>query len=127
MELIDIKKVREYIKPDDIITIVTDNQHLEYGQVTDQIPLMWDDDNSILYIMKVNIDTYTQHIRPMTLCCISYDTIQRIELSKSATDSIDLVTDLYNKGLLDEKGKDFAMAQISRASANTNVSVLKTY
>lgn len=127
MELADIKKVREYIKPDDIITIVTDNQHLEYGQVADQIPLIWNDDDSMLYIMKVNTDTYNQHIRPMTLCCISYDVIQRIELSKSTNDALELVKDLSSKGLLDEKGKSFAMAQIARASKNANVSVMTTY
>lgn len=84
------------------LKVTLDNQHIYYDRLPMSCPLMWDDANERLYIMRTNQDTtLSQASLPIETTCVDYDQIQQI----ACYDDLQTIQSLSTLDLLDEEKK----------------------
>lgn len=84
------------------LKVTLDNQHIYYDRLPMSCPLMWDDENERLYIMRTNQDTtLSQASLPIETTCVDYDQIQQI----ACYDDLQTIQSLSTLDLLDEEKK----------------------
>ena len=61
------------------LKITLDNQHIYYDRMPMSCPLIWDDENERLYIIRTNqSNPYSQCGFPIETTCVDYEDIQQI-------------------------------------------------
>ena len=60
-----VVQFRDVIAKDKILQVVCDNQHIFYDRVAQKCPIMWDDDNEVFTVCRVNQDPNMQKVFPI--------------------------------------------------------------
>ena len=71
-----VVQFRDVIAKDKILQVVCDNQHIFYDRVAQKCPIMWDDDNEVFTVCRVNQDPNMQKAFPIETVQTSYEHIQ---------------------------------------------------
>jgi len=71
---------RDILGKDKMLKITLDNQHIYYDRIANYCPLMWDDENERLIILRVNQEQGSQDLFPFETTVVDYEQIQQIAL-----------------------------------------------
>lgn len=112
MDKATIKKMRDYADEHDIpMVIYGDNEHLFYHNTKDHYPLIWDDDNNMVFAFQHNNDPYVQQEYPLDIVCIEYEFIQYIKLIANREVALDVFNN--HKSLLNEEDSKRTLEMLS--------------
>ena len=73
-----IKYARDVLGKDKPLKITLDNQHIFYDRLPMSCPLMWDDENERIYILRTNQDAMSQVNLPLETTVVDYEDIQQV-------------------------------------------------
>lgn len=71
-----VVEFRDVVGKDKILKIVCDNQHIFYDRAVHKCPIMWDDDNEVFTVCRINQDPIMQETYPIETVQTSYEHIQ---------------------------------------------------
>ncbi|MDD3122088.1 MAG: hypothetical protein PHC62_01070 [Candidatus Izemoplasmatales bacterium] len=81
---------RDTVANDKILKIFCDNQHIFYDHVESKCPLIWDDEDEILIVIRLCQDsTLQQSMYPVEIVQTSYDMIQFMMTYETVADALE--------------------------------------
>lgn len=82
--------------------VTADNQRLYYGGCRERNTLIWNDDEELLEVHRVNIEPNGADLAPIEVLFIEYNTIQEITLYPDKATYTDYIESLESKMTKDE-------------------------
>ena len=107
---------RDGIGKGKILKVVCDNQHIFYDGTTDNSPIMWDDENEVFTVCRVNQDAAMQRKYPYETVQTAYEHIQFMHCYDTRLSVLDVVAE-KGTNLSDEQIGHFK-DYVSRTSSN---------
>lgn len=102
MEKATVIFARDTLGANKPLKVTLDNQHIYYDRMPMSAPLIWDDDNERLYILRTNQDNPISQVGlPIETTVVDYDQIQQI----ACYDNLATVQSLTILNLLTEEKK----------------------
>lgn len=102
MEKATVVYARDTLGANKPLKVTLDNQHIYYDRMPMSAPLIWDDDNERLYILRTNQDNPISQVGlPIETTVVDYDQIQQI----ACYDDLATVQSLTILDLLTEEKK----------------------
>lgn len=87
-----VVEFRDVVGKDKILKIVCDNQHIFYDRVVHKCPIMWDDDNEVFTVCRINQDPIMQETYPIETVQTSYEHIQFMHCYDTIKSAMELST-----------------------------------
>lgn len=112
--------VRDTLMAGKQLKITLDNQHIFYDRRigSDYCPLIWDDDNERLYIIRTNqSNPYSQCDYPIETTCVDYEDIQQI----AGYDDLATIQDLAILEKMSEADKKVFNEFLQKNSTNIGI------
>lgn len=85
---------RDNVAKDKMIKITCDNQHIFYDNIAQYAPIIWDDDNEVFTVIRVNPDANAQIDYPYETVQTSYDMIQFMHCYDTTENAIKLMNEM---------------------------------
>ena len=115
MEKEHVIEIRDEAKKNNnMLMIITDNEHVFYDNVKDSIPIVWDDEGATFTTIMTNFSQVTPRYSPFMKTTVQYEQIQFMNIFLSEEEA----TEFVKKNITDQDQLKKSLGVISRVRSD---------